>query len=743
MRFLRGVDRADVAAISACAMMAIAGISGCGGGSSTSPAPTVSVALTPATATVQANHEASFTATVLNDPKNDGTTWTLSGPGCTGVACGSLSGMKAASGAAVMYTAPATVPNPPTVMLTATSVDDTSKSAKATITLTAGSAASAISVVVAPSMASVATGATQTFAATLQNDSSNKGVSWALSGTNCTGSACGAIAPATSASGVAVTYTAPSAIPKGTITLTATSVSDETKSAAAAISLTASTPPSVSVTPGAANLATGGITQTFTANVSNDAQNLGVTWSLSGTNCTGAACGSISPTTSASGAAVAYTSAARATAAGTVTVTAAAVAEASAVGTAAVTLTAPTTPITNPIKSYTGVAVDAGFGIPAIATDSSGAVDIAWMNFDGIHFIRSTDGGQSFSSPVPIPSDLSLNAQNNTLNMVVDPAGDINLLWFRDVDGTVTDITFYISRSSDNGATFSAPLQIFPGARMAATPDGKLILTGGDGSSNVISEVTTDGLHLSAPVTIAAAQSGLAGVQTVVGQDGHIYTLWETGNGTNCSISLSSSTDATTYAAAKTISGGSGTCNSQPSASVDASGNIDVTWVADGTNLFFTRSTDGGANFSTPINIATPTNPTGDEVIAGPDGGIYVLWTAGAAAVFANSQNSGASFNTNPTPLGFSLSSGPPSFAVDACGNVTVFGASSPADTTYQRSNDGGVTFATAVDLTPAHQAFEQQLAIDKSGNVNLVWAAEGPGQIDYARLPTVCHVQQ
>ena len=646
MLFRRGVERTNVATISACVMMVAAGFSGCGGGSSTSPAPvvkSVSVALTPTTAMVQTSQGASFTATVANDPKNDGTTWTLSGAGCTGAACGTLSGATAASGAAVNYTAPATLPNPPTVTLTATAVDDSTKSAKATITLAA--------------------------------------------------------APAP-----------PS-------------------------------PPSVTVTPGTANLATGGVTQTFTANVSNDAQNLGVTWSVSGTNCTGAACGSISPTTSASGAPVTYTSATRATAAGTVTVIAAAVAEASSTGAAAVTLAAPTDPVTNPIQSSTGVAVDAGFGIPAIATDSSGAVDIAWMNFDGIHVKRSTDGGQSFSNPVPIPSDLSLNAQN-TLNMVVDPAGDINLLWFRDVDGTGTDIRYYISRSSDKGANFTAPLQVFPGTNIVATPDGKLILTGGDGSSNVISEVTTDGVQLSAPVTIAAAVPGLAGEQMVVGLDGHIYALWETANGTNCSISLSSSVDATTYTAAKTISGGSGTCNSQPSASVDASGNIDVTWVADGANLFFTRSTDGGANFSTPINIATPANPTGDVVIAGPDGGIYVLWTAGAAAVFANSQNSGASFNTNGTPLGFSLSSGPPSFTVDACGNVTVFGASSPADSTYQRSNDGGVTFATPVDLTPAHQAFEQQLAIDKSGNVNLAWAAEGPGQIDFARLPTVCYVQ-
>jgi hypothetical protein len=651
MAFPRGVERTNVAAISSGVMMAMAIFCGCGGGSSTGPAPqpaSVAVTLSPSTATVQANQATSFTATVSNDPQKKGTSWSLSGAGCTGAACGSLFGMTAASGAGVMYTAPAAVPNPPTVTLIATAVDDTTKSAKATITLTP-----------------------------------------------------------------------PPALP-----------------------------PTVSVTPGTANVATGAVTQTFAANVTNDAQNLGVTWSLSGTNCTGAGCGSISPATSASGTTVTYTSAARATSAGTVTITAPSVAEGSVVGTAAVTLAAPTAPTTNAPKFFTPVAVDAGFGIPAIASDSSGNVDLAWMNFDGIHVVRSTDGGANFSHDVLIPSDLSLNSQNNLLKMVVDPAGDINLLWYRDVDGLGTNFAYYISRSSDSGATYTAPLQFTTSPignvpAIVGRPDGKLVVTWVDSSLNVIAEVTSDGVDLSAPITIAAAVPGVAGEEAVVGPDGHVYVLWQTGDSTNCSISFSSSTDATTYTVAKTVSGGSGTCNSQPAASVDSTGNVDATWVADSTSLYFTRSVDGGANFSTPIPIATPANPTGDEVIAGPDGGIYVLWTAAGGATFANSQNSGASFATNATPLGVSLDGGPPSFTVDACGNVTVFGGSGHVDSTYQRSNDGGITFAAAVDISgPPHQDFEQQLAIDKSGNVNFTWAVDGPSSVNFARLPTVCHVQ-
>jgi hypothetical protein len=751
MVFRCGPGRTNVAAFSAWVMMAFAGLCGCGGGSSTSSAPTsnaVVVVLSPDTASVQTSQEASFTAVVANDPKNHGTTWTLSGAGCTGAACGTLSGTTAASGTAVMYTAPATVPNPPTVMLTATAVDDTTKSAKATITLTSGLKTSGISVVVAPSMASVAVGGTQTFAATLQNDSSNKGVNWSLSGSSCTGSACGTVSPASTTSGGSVTYTAPTAAPTGTITLTATSVTDESKSASASIALTTSVSTSVSVTPGNANIPTGGVTQTFTANVANDAQNLGVIWSISGTNCTGAACGSISPTTSASGAAVTYTSAASAASAGTVTVTATSVAEASAVGNAAVTLAAPQAPTVTNTFVFPHVGVDNAYGIPAIATDSAGNIDVAWINPDGVHFARSTDGGATFSMPVLIPSDLSKNLHDNLLSMVVDPLNNINLLWYNVLDFSDTSVGYNISRSMDNGATFSTPVQFTMGTQpitggnvpiIVGFPDGKLVVTWIDSSSNVLAESTTDGTTFSAPATIATAVPNASNPIAVGSPDGHVYVLWTAApDATHCSISFSASADATTYSAAKSISDGTGTCNSLPAASVDSNGNLDVTWVADAASLFFTRSTDGGATFSTPASVAMSANPTSNQLVAGPDGGIYSLWVSATIPQFVSSHDLGASFSSPPVALGIAVT-GEPGFAVDACSNVTVLGANGA--TAYQRSNEGGATFSAPVTISQTHQDFEQQLAADKSGNVNFTWAVDGQEQVNFARLPTVCSI--
>src|SRR5437588_4523371 len=89
-----------------------------------------------------------FTATVHNDWHHHGVRWTLSGAGCSGSTCGTLSATTSASGAPLTYTAPPNVPNPATVTLTASSVSSTSKKASANITVTGSS--TALSVTIAP-----------------------------------------------------------------------------------------------------------------------------------------------------------------------------------------------------------------------------------------------------------------------------------------------------------------------------------------------------------------------------------------------------------------------------------------------------------------------------------------------------------------------------------------------------------------------------------------------------------------
>jgi hypothetical protein len=94
----------------------------------------ISVSVSPTTASVPTGSTAGFSANVQNDVRNASVTWSVSGAGCTGTACGTF-GPTAAPSVGV-YTAPSVVPVPPTVTLTATSVADPTKSAAATITVT-------------------------------------------------------------------------------------------------------------------------------------------------------------------------------------------------------------------------------------------------------------------------------------------------------------------------------------------------------------------------------------------------------------------------------------------------------------------------------------------------------------------------------------------------------------------------------------------------------------------------------
>ena len=129
-------------------------------------------------------------------------------------------------------------------------------------------------------------GATQSFTASVANNSANAGVNWTISGSGSLSAASSASAPFTT------TYSAPAIVSAdATVTLTATSKTDPTKSASATISLV---PIVITLNPSAARLSPGG-SQGFTVSVANDLSNSGVSWgigsgagSLSGLSANGA-----------------------------------------------------------------------------------------------------------------------------------------------------------------------------------------------------------------------------------------------------------------------------------------------------------------------------------------------------------------------------------------------------------------------------------------------------------------------
>ena len=96
-----------------------------------------------------------------------------------------------------------------------------------------GPSAPAINVSVSPAIAAVQTGSTARLTATVANDAGNRGVTWTVS---CSATQCGTIAPVTTLSGAAATYTAPATSPSNiSIAVTATSVTDNSKAASSTL----------------------------------------------------------------------------------------------------------------------------------------------------------------------------------------------------------------------------------------------------------------------------------------------------------------------------------------------------------------------------------------------------------------------------------------------------------------------------------------------------------------------------
>jgi hypothetical protein len=202
--------RAVAAASPALLLLAILAACSVGGSQGINPPPPISVSVSPSTATVAINQQQKFTAVVSN-ATNTAVTWNLSGSGCSGATCGTIDSTG-------QYTAPATVPTPATVTVTATSQQDTTKFGNSLVTVQQPT----LSVSVSPSTATVPVNQQQKFTAVVSN-ASNTAVTWNVSGSGCSGATCGTI----DSTGQ---YTAPAAAPiPATVTVTATSQQDTTK----------------------------------------------------------------------------------------------------------------------------------------------------------------------------------------------------------------------------------------------------------------------------------------------------------------------------------------------------------------------------------------------------------------------------------------------------------------------------------------------------------------------------------
>jgi hypothetical protein len=231
---MRGLGRkASVLGIPLSLLVAV----GCGVDAAATTPAAMTMLLGPALTSLTVGQSFQFTVRVSN-VTNSAVTWSVDEVTGGNSTVGTISSTG-------LYTAPALVPNPASVTVTATSMADASQRASVRVTILGETPQPGVVVTItSPSnSASVTVGQTLDVMASVTG-ASNTALTWtvtgALAGTVTNGSATIGTIPGTSAN---ATYKAPSALPTGNnpVTITATSQADPTQSASVTVTINPST----------------------------------------------------------------------------------------------------------------------------------------------------------------------------------------------------------------------------------------------------------------------------------------------------------------------------------------------------------------------------------------------------------------------------------------------------------------------------------------------------------------------
>jgi hypothetical protein len=321
-------------------------------------------------------------------------------------------------------------------------------------------------------------------AATVVNTgTSNFTVNWTVTGTGCSGTACGTITASTQASASAppAAYTAPSVLPTPpTVTIVATAAADSTKTVSVVVNLVSN----VTVNP---NLAAVQVLQpkNFTAAVLGPpAGQTGVTWSLSGPACSGAACGTLSGATAT---AVTYTAPATAPSTPTATLTATAVFDGSS-NTAAINIGPSPAD-----KRLSGRYAFVYRGYPNAASGGTPTVEAGSLVFDGngnVSGIEDDNNGTTVHTQVAVTGSYTvLEADGRgVMTLSAGLVTTLQIVVLSTSDGTVAQTAFLTDFGGTVAGSGKMELQQNPGALTLAQLTGgyAVSLRGGTNSGKTV-----------------------------------------------------------------------------------------------------------------------------------------------------------------------------------------------------------------------------------------------------------------
>jgi hypothetical protein len=393
--------------------------------------------------------------------------------------------------------------------------------------------------------------------------------------------------------------------------------------------------------------------------------------------------------------------------------------------------------------------------LPQAATDGKGTWLAVWSSTDtlgdtidtdeDVLVARSTDSGMTWTTPVPLNANAGTDSGGDDAPQVAtDGSGNWVAVWTsRDsLDGTIgTDVDVLVSRSSDNGATWTPPTPLNTNAATDRDDDNcPQVATDGNGNWVTVWESWNDvrgGRSADTDILVArstddgatwtAVAALNANAQTDVGSDA-FPQLATDAKGTW--VAVWSSTDTLV--------------DTSPTKDAPRNPNLEEdleTAIGEDRDILVARSTDSGMTWTPPAplntNAATDSDEDDRPELATDGSGNWVcLWSARSAGVVAaRSTDNGASW-TDAAPV---VGSGRyHQVATDGAGNWVCVWVSwddlgrtigTDEDILVARSTDNGATWTARAPLnsyaeTDASDDRWPRVATDGSGTWVAVWSS-------------------
>jgi len=228
--------------------------------------------------------------------------------------------------------------------------------------------------------------------------------------------------------------------------------------------------------------------------------------------------------------------------------------------------------------------------------------------------------------------------------------------------------------------------------------------------------------------------------RVAVDSSGGVHLVWYDDTPGNNEIYYKTSVDGGgVWGANRRLTFNSGSSLS-PDIAADSADRLHVVWTDNtytGFDIYYKRSTDGGASWSAKKRLSFDSSPSWTPVVAaGPANNIHVVWTDYAPGnyevYYKKSTDGGATWSASQRLTWTSGDNQSPSLAVDPSGHIyAAWCDMTPGDfeVYYKKSTDLGVTWSASKRLTwNSGESPSASILADGSGYLHVVWHDYTPG---------------